>query len=159
MNQTTTKQVKISFVIVVEQSDIDVGECRVAHLCMIQVSVERFLRQHSGASDHHVRVDAGHVTFTYDGFRWKGDLPKKAKAQLIKWDDEWVERDKARQEGRVFQSKVKPFKFKLLAWRGRKLELATPERKLQINEARRRRYAEGFRDKVYTLHQRIVGYA
>lgn len=143
----------------VEQPDIDKSDCRKATKCMIQVANERTLRGMSGASNHHSRVDAGHLTFHWQGYRYIADMPKRGKAALIKFDAEDKKRRKAEKAGEKFISAVKPFALHLKARKLGKLPKNTAARREQISKARRLRVAGGQRQERYTLRHRITGYA
>jgi hypothetical protein len=57
-------------------------------------------------------------------------------------------------------SKINPFDFTLVAFRGSKVGIITAARQQQINAARRRRVAAGNeKRKRYTLRHRVVGFA
>jgi len=149
----------MEFDVQVTQHDIDNSDCLKARKCMIKVAMERTLRDLSGNPIHHSRVDAGHATFHWQGYRYIADMPKKGKAALIKFDMEDKLRKKAVKAGEKFVSGVRPFK---LTFRGRKvakLPKNTPERTAQINAARRARVAGGQKQERYTLRDRIVGFA
>jgi hypothetical protein len=136
----------------VEQRDIDEGLCLLARKCMIKVAVTRFLdRAYPQEQSHRVRVDAGHIKFNAQGHRYEGKTPASARKALMYFDD------KRRRH------LVKPFEFKLTVTRMSKIDPSkkfTPARRRQINEARRRREADGNYDRQrYTLRKRVVGFA
>lgn len=149
----------LAFEVPVEQPDIDDSDCRMAHRCMIKVAMERTLRKMSGAPNHHCRVDAGHATFHWQGYRYIADMPKIGKANLIKFDREDKARKKAKKAGEEFVSSVKPFKLKFKGRKIAKLPENTATRRAQVNKARRLRVAGGQKQKVYTLRRRITGFA
>jgi hypothetical protein len=155
----TTRFVPIK--VKVLQADISDSRCRNANWCMIKVATERALRtlDTESTSNHHTRVDAGHVRAHIKGFHAKADLPKKGKANLILFDSEEKARRQAEKDGKLFLSKVKPFGLILNFALGRKVTKFTRERQTQINEARRRRTAAGKKERRYTLRQRIIGFA
>jgi hypothetical protein len=159
MNVTTQKLETLEFEVPVEEYDIYNSDCRRANRCMIRVAMERKLRSMSKESNHHSRVDAGHATFHWQGFRFIADMPKKGKAALIKFDSEEKARKRAQKAGEEFVSAVKPFKLKFRARKISKLPANTPARREQINKARRLRVQHGEKSKVYTLRHRIVGFA
>jgi hypothetical protein len=148
-----------TFPVHVQQSDIDAGECLKPSSCMVQVSLERTLRMAHPRTNHHSRVDAGHIKFNLEGYRYVADTPRKPKAALIAFDREDAARKAARKKGEPFKSKVEPFMFTITARRGAKIKATTPERQERINEARRKRRAAGQKQKQYTLRDRIVGFA
>jgi hypothetical protein len=70
----TTTVMTLKFPVEVRQEYIDEGECRKASLCMQKVAVTEALGYQLGLSANdlhklHVRVDAGHIKFNYDGCR------------------------------------------------------------------------------------------
>jgi hypothetical protein len=128
---------------------------------MEKIAIERALREMDPkGGDHKVRIDAGVVKFKLRGHQWQGIAPKLAKISLIQFDKEEKARNRARKAGEDFESKVKPHQYKLAATKGAKINPMTPERQKQINDARRKRVAEGRPDKTsYNLHKRVVGLA
>jgi len=153
----TVKRLKLK--VEVQQYDIDEGRCGKISLCMEKVAIERALRLiDPKGGDHKVRVDAGDVKFLLGGFRYHGHLPRKPKLLLIKYDKERKEREAAQKKGIKFVSAVKPHIFNLVAEQGSKTKPFSQERKEQINEARRKRKAEGRPDnKRYDLRHRVEG--
>ena len=149
----------LAFSVPIKQDDIDKSDCRMAHRCMIKVAMERTLRNMSGAANHHCRVDAGHATFHWQGYRYIADMPKIGKANLIKFDKEEKDRKKAAKAGEEYVSVVKPFTLKFIARKVAKLPANTSARRAQVNAARRLRVAGGEKPKVYTLRKRIMGFA
>lgn len=144
----------------VTANDIEEGRCLLPNLCMVRVAVERHLRKlDPTVPNHHTKVDAGHIRFNIDGYRYSGDTPKVAKLALIQFDKENKAQKKAERAGLPFESKVKPFSFGFMALRGSKVMPMTRERQVQINEARKRRQAAGQKDRRYTFRQRVVGFA
>jgi hypothetical protein len=141
--------------------DIREGLCGLPGRCMEKVAIERALREiNPKGGDHKVRIDAGIIKFNLSGFRWTAPPPKTAKRALIQFDKEEKARKKAAKLGIDFVSKVEPHQYRIEAIKGDKIKPMTVERQKQINEARRRRIAEGRPDKpVYNLHKRIVGLA
>ncbi len=159
MKAKVQKLETLSFIVPVKQEDIDKSDCRMAHRCMIKVAMERALRTMSGSPNHHCRVDAGHATFHWQGYRYIADMPKLGKANLIKFDKEDKERKKAKKAGEDFVSSVKPFTLKFKGRKVAKLPVNTASRREQVNKARRLRVAGGQKQKTYTLRHRIVGFA
>jgi hypothetical protein len=159
--RTSTRKVELlKYTVYVSQADIDGGECCDANRCMVRVANERKLRlDDPSMTNHHSRVDAGHIRFNYKGYRWMADTARIAKANLILFDKERRQKTKAKRKGQSFQSKVEPFAFTVIAERKGKIKPTTPKRKEQINTARRKRAEEGQKPKRYTLHQRVVGFA
>lgn len=143
------------------ERDIRDGLCGLPGRCMEKIAIERALREiDPKGGDHKVRIDAGIVKFKLRGHRWSAPTAKIAKVSLIQFDKEDKTRNKARKLGETFESKVKPHQYKLQAVKGEKISPMTPERQKQINEARRKRIAEGRPDKTtYNLHKRVVGLA
>jgi hypothetical protein len=149
----------LEFVVPIKQEDIDTSDCRNANRCMIRVAMERTLRGMSGKAIHHARVDAGHATFHWQGYRYIADMPKLGKACLIKFDAEDKKRRAAEKKGEEFVSSVKPFVLKFKARKIAKLPKNTAARREQVNKARRLRVAEGQKPQRYTLRDRIIGFA
>jgi hypothetical protein len=150
----------IKFPVRITAEDITEGECGLANKCMVRVAVERVLRQLDPTmSNHHTRVDAGHIRFNYKGRRVVADTPRMAKAALIKFDAEAKEKRRAKRQGITFKSKVEPFAIKLVGELRGRLTATTRKRKDNINQARRRRAEAGQKPKKYTLHKRVVGFA
>lgn len=144
----------------VTQSHIEDGKCGLRNQCMARVAMEAYLRALDPTHyNHHTKVDAGHISFHYQGHRYVGDTPKEVKGALTQYDKEKKARDRAKKNGVPFESKVKPFAFTMVAERRSKIVRFTAERQAQINEARRRRIAAGKPEKRYTLRERIVGFA
>lgn len=159
MKAKVQKLETLEFDVPVNQPEIDKSDCRKANRCMIKVSTERTLRGMSGEPNHHTRVDAGHATFHWQGYRYIADMPKIGKASLIKFDAEDKKRRQAKKAGEKFVSAVKPFTLKFRARKLGKLPKNTQARRTQINKARRLRIAGGQKQKRYTLRDRIVGFA
>lgn len=143
---------KMDIAIDVFQRDINDGVPCTASLCMEKVAIARALDKiDPGAAargqHHKVRVDAGHIKFNYQGYRWKAETPKAARRALIMFDNK-----KTRPE-------VKPHSYKLTAIKGTKIKKGQPlsaERKKQILQAQRDRQKAG-RNR-YMLRQRLVGF-
>lgn len=136
-----------------EQRDINEAlECkgrRKVDLCAEKVSFNRALMDQLGEGTYHVRIDAGHITFNYDGYRWVASTPKVVKNALIMFDD-------PKKYGR---DAVRPHRFKVHAIKSSKIAKASPQRKAKINAARRARVLSGAPDRKYpSLRQRIIGY-
>lgn len=152
MKTRQRKTTEVEFPVKVTETDIEEGKCRLANKCMVKVAILRTLRdlfQQKGTASIKVRVDAGHIWAVFNGFRWKGDMPKIAAGALIHFDQ---------------KKPVHPFSFKCRLRRGSKVVTRTfsPERRKQINEARRRREAAtGTSDhrRYRTLRKRVVGFA
>lgn len=159
MKQKVSKLETLEYELPITDDDIANSECTNANKCMIRVSNERTLRNMSGEANHHTRVDAGHVTFHWNGYRFIADMPKKGKHALVAFDMEEKTRKKALRAGEVFVSSVKPFRLKLKARKISKLPKRTALRKEQINKARRLRTAGGQKPQRYTLRHRITGFA
>jgi len=159
MKAKTQKLETLEFEVPIKQEDIDKSNCLKANSCMIRVAVERMLRSMSGKANHHTRVDAGHATFHWQGYRYIADMPKRGKANLIKFDAEDKARKKAKKAGEEFVSSVKPFVLKFKGRKVAKLPKNTAARREQVNAARRARVAGGQKQERYTLRDRIVGFA
>ena len=159
MQAKVQKLETLEFEVPVKQEDIDKSDCRRANRCMIRVAIERMLRSMSGKPNHHTRVDAGHATFHWQGYRYIADMPKRGKANLIKFDAEDKARKKAEKAGEEFVSSVKPFALKFKGRKIAKLPVNTAARREQVNAARRARTAGGQKPVRYTLRDRIVGFA
>lgn len=152
--RTKTKlMASVKLPVSVLQRDIDEGKCGLATKCMEKLAITRALIEHLNIKPEkvhllHVRVDAGHINFNYDGYHWTADTPRTARNALIKFD-----RDK---------TSVGPHRYTIVAHRMSKIVKMTEERKQQINAARAQRVREGRPDKEYrdpTMHRRVVGYA
>jgi hypothetical protein len=156
-----TQQVRYTDVRVhIGQRDINESDCLDRRRCMIRNGTERALRLlDPSVSHHHTQVDAGHIKANINGYACKADLPIRGKAALIMFDKEDKARRAAARAGVPFISAVKPFSMTLRFVRGERVRKFTRERQEQINAARRLRKAAGIREKVYTLRERIVGFA
>jgi hypothetical protein len=159
INTKTVETVKL-FIRVITR-DIREGECGLPGKCMERVAIERALRDKDPkGGDHKTKIDAGIIKFNLKEHRWTAFAPKIAKRALIQFDKEEKARKKAEKLGLPFVSKVQPHQYWIEATKGDKIRPMTPERQEQINQARRRRIAEGRPDKpVYNLHKRVVGLA
>src|SRR5262245_52219 len=157
-HQTKTIET-ISVTVQTTITDIKNGRCGLVARCMEKVAIERALRKiDPRGGDHKVRIDGGDVRFNFGGYKWHGHVPKSAKRALIAFDRERRARERAEKRGEIFQSKVTAHKYRLEAVRGDKIKPMTRERQEQINEARRRRVAEGRPDKkTYDLRYRVEG--
>jgi hypothetical protein len=149
MKLSSRKIATMSATIDVTEEDIEHGECRLPHRCMVRVAVARELHStdKDKSANHHVRVDAGHIRFNFGGFRWEASTHRRAKMALIRFD-----------RGQT----VKPFAFPMIATRKSKIVPINETRQAQVNAARRARAAEGRPDKVYpgnSIRKRVVGYA
>lgn len=109
-------------------------------------------------------VDAGHIKFTLNGWRWCAETPKKIKGDLLKLD-RWLRLPKkVRAETPI---PYEPGRFVIKAVRGKQSRKATPEEIARIVERRKQRMAEAAArgDKVVkpkrsqTFHNRVVGFA
>lgn len=139
----------IEFGVHVRQKHIEEGKCRLASKCMEKLANAEALIAlfPNETGNFHVRVDAGHIRFNADGYRWIASTPKIAKYNLIEFDR---------------KRPVSPHSYKVTAQKMSKIVPISRERQAQINEARRRRSAAGIPDKKYTkqtLRQRVVGFA
>ena len=159
MKQKISKLETLEYETPVTDEDIANSECANANKCMIRVSNERTLRALSGEANHHTKVDAGHITFHRDGFRFIADMPKRGKHALVQFDREEKVRKKALRAGLEFVSSVKPFRLKFKARKISKLPKNSAARKEQVNKARRLRTAGGQKPQRYTLRHRITGFA
>src|SRR5215831_8281768 len=160
MKISTKKIETVTFPVAVTRTDIHEGECLLANKCMVRVAVERKLRElEPNEPNHHTRVDAGHIRFNLRGHRYVGDTPRLAKARLIDFDKEAQARRKARRGRAPFVSTIEAFGFKLVAVKGSKIIKNKAKRTKQINDARRKRIEAGQKQKTYTLHKRVVGFA
>jgi hypothetical protein len=143
----------------VGQRDIEEGKCGLISKCMGRIALERALRNlDPKGGDHKVKIDGGNVSFVLQGHRWRGFAPKELKCPLIQFDKERKARERAERLGLPFVTKVKPFTFTVEAHKGAKIQPFTRERQEQVNEARRKRAAEGRPDKRnYDLRYRVEG--
>jgi hypothetical protein len=126
---------------------------------MHKIAIERELRNlDPKGGDHKVRIDAGDIRFNFQGYRYRAHVPRVAKLALIQFDKERKTRARAERQGAKFVSKVEPHRYRVEAVKGAKIQPFTRERQEQINEARRRRVAEGRPDKQkYDLRYRVEG--
>jgi len=139
--------------------DIQDGKCGLPGRCMEKVAIERSLRNiDPKGGDHKTKIDAGIIKFNLKGYRWSSPTPRKPKIALIQFDKEEKARKRADKLGVDFVSKVQPHSWKFVATKGDKIIPFTAERQKLVNEARRRRAAEGKPDRTdYNLHKRVVG--
>ena len=106
-----------------------------------------------------VWVDAGHIKFTLDGWRWEGTTPKQIKADLIKLD-KWFSLPKPKRS-----LTPPPFDggtFAVTLVRKKRARKATEAELEDMSRRRYERIANGKPDKPtkkYTFHDRVVGYA
>jgi len=137
----------LEFEVDTRQEHIDEGKCRLAHRCMEKLAIASALMVlFPEETNHHVRIDAGHIKFNVDGWRWIANTPKIASRALIDFDH---------------KRPVKPHRYRVSAQRTTKIKPNPHERQDQINAARRRRIAAGVPDKNYTaqsLRKRIIGF-
>jgi hypothetical protein len=84
--------------------------------------------------------------------------PEGSEAGAIQYDKERKARERAERLGKPFDSKVKSHSYWIEVHKQGKIQPFTRERQEQINEARRRRKAEGRPDKNrYDLRYRVEG--
>jgi hypothetical protein len=134
--------------------DIVDAECRKPLRCMERNAVTRALIELFGLQNKpdlvrklHVRVDAGHIKWNWDGWRWDASTPPRTKDWIIRFDA---------------QQPVSPHSYTLKGIKTTRIVSFTRERQDQINAARQKRVREGRPDKVSrqkTLHDRVVGFA
>ena len=141
-----TRVTRIKFKVNVTQQHIDDGACRLASKCMEKLAVQDALRHEYPRQQDpfSVRIDGAHCSFNAEGYRWKADTHRVAKKALIDFDH---------------KKSVAPHSYTLEAERKNKIIRNSRDRTKQINDARKRRAAEGRPDKKYTLHRRVVGLA
>jgi hypothetical protein len=153
----TVETIKVTGKVI--QRDLIEGKCGLISKCPARIALERTLRNlDPKGGDHRVKIDGGNVSFNLQGYRWRGLAPKELKRPLIQYDKERVARERAERLERQFESKVKPFTFTVEAHKGAKILPFTRERQEQINEARRKRVAEGKPDnRKYDLRYRVEG--
>jgi hypothetical protein len=157
---TRTKTIEtLGFRVHTQQRDIENGKCSLISLCMEKVAIERALRAlDPKGGDHRVRIDGGDLKFNFQGYRYHGHVPRIAKLNIIQFDKERRARERAERKGEKFISKVGPHSYRVEATKGSKIQPFTRERQEQVNEARRRRAAEGRPDKQkYDLRYRVEG--
>jgi hypothetical protein len=155
-----TKTVEtIRFKVRTIQRDIDGGRCGLISACMEKVAIERALRKFDpSGGDHRVKIDGGNFVFNLRGHRWRGFVPKAIKKMIIAYDHERPKQNKAQKLGQPFTSKIGPHEYTIEAHKQEKIQPFTRERQEQVNEARRRRVAEGRPDKQkYDLRYRVEG--
>lgn len=137
----------LEFDVETRQEHIEEGKCRLAHRCMEKLAIACVLMElFPGEESHHVRIDAGHIKFNADGWRWIANTPRIASKALIDFDH---------------KRPVKPHSFTVTATRTTKIKPNPRQRQDQINTARRKRIAAGVPDKTYeaqSLRKRIIGF-
>jgi len=137
---------QIEFEVDTRQEHIDEGKCRLAHRCMEKLAIAQALAKLFPDQTTHVRINAGHIWFNADGWRWIANTPRLASRALIDFDH---------------KRPVKPHRYKVTAQRTTKILPNPRKRQDQINTARHRRIAAGVPDKNYTaqsLRKRIIGF-
>jgi hypothetical protein len=138
---------QMEFNVETTQKHITDGECRLAHRCMEKLAIaEALMKLFPKEASHHVRIDAGHIRFNANGYRWIANTPKIARRALIDFDR---------------KRPVRPHNYRVAAQRTTKIVPNPRKRQDQINKARRERVAAGVRDKTYTaqsLRKRIIGF-
>jgi hypothetical protein len=107
-----------------------------------------------------VWVDAGHIRFTLDGWRYSADTPKAIKGDLIRLD-KWLQL--SAQKRATTPIPFDPNPHTVTAIRGARARTATAEEKKKMADRRRKRVIEGRPDAPrplkHTFHDRVVGYA
>lgn len=134
----------------ITEEDILSGVCGNSRNCMIGLAVQREL----GLIHGYVKVDATGVKITRrPDYREKSDLSDRAVNMLCAHDT-------AKRLGLNPLDYVKPAKIKLHFRKTTKIApKATPERKAQINKARRLRAANGNPDRISYKRDRMAGKA
>ncbi len=104
-------------------------------------------------------IDAGHIRFTLDGWRWTGDTPRQIKADLISLD-KWLHLPKWKRSEIPPPFDAGPFVVRVM--RKGPARKATQAELEKMSRRRYARIAAGKPDKPtkkYTFHDRVVGYA
>jgi hypothetical protein len=155
---SAAKVYKLAIEVEVTSKDIEAGICRDANKCAIKVAIERKLRlMNPDVPNHHTRVDGGSIKFNLNDYHWLAHTPAIAKHNLIKFDKLFEKQRQAKKKGVTFTPTLDPFSFKVTAIRGGKIRKRTDQER--VNELRRGRAASGWKQKRYTLRDRIVGIA
>jgi hypothetical protein len=155
----------LEFTVDTTEADKEEGKKRDPKKCMYKVSGTRALyKLFPEENNHHrVRVDAGHIRFIHDGYRYVATTPKLASSNLKKFDGSLRCKEcKRSAKGFCRRHDTIPHQWVCKAVKDRKIVSHKPftkERQNQINAARRDRIAAGKPDKYYSLRQRVVGYA
>lgn len=124
----------------------DNGQCE-PKKCWHRMEIYAQLEQWAPHERHEVRVDAGHVKLNYCGYRYIADSPLHLKRSLMLFD-----------VGRYEEVRVR--RYNLRFRRTTKIIAHTRARKDQINEARRKAYADGRpRKKYHNLRERVAGFS
>jgi hypothetical protein len=137
---------QIEFEVETRQEHIDEGKCRLSHRCMEKLAIAEALRKLFPDQTTHVRLNAGHIWFNADNWRWIANTPRIASRALIDFDH---------------KRPVKPHRYRVTAQRTTKILPNPRKRQNQINKARQQRIAAGIPDKNYTaqsLRKRIIGF-
>lgn len=117
--------------------------------CWHHVAISAVLQKLAPDDRHRVHVDGGHIKINYCGWRYIADTPRQVKRSLMLFDLKRYE-------------EVRVKEYNLHFRRTTKIIQASPERKAQINAARRARIAAGS-DEPYrykgrpTLRMRVAG--
>jgi hypothetical protein len=155
----TIKEVKrheMKLEVNVTAQDIQTGEGCSAARCMEKIAIERALNNLE-PGDHKVRIAAQGIKFNFRGYRWEAKTPKAALKNLILFDENYMA---LKGKKRLTELHViNPHSYRVTAIRCTKIAPMSPARQEQINRARRKREAEGRRDRrdYPTIRDRIVG--
>jgi hypothetical protein len=129
---------------------IEGGKCGDPRRCMERVAIVEALNEQN-IFPNKLRVDAGHVRATWDGWRWIADTPKTPHNCLIQWDDD------LRHKRPI---SVKPHRYTLVFRRLSQVKKGpafSAARRAQINEARKaREKATGVSDTK--RYSRVIGH-
>jgi hypothetical protein len=150
MTNTKTKLVEtLACSISVTQKDIDGGISCDQNNCMQQIAWARFLEVATRGEATHVKVVAGKVRWRWRGHHWSADLPRKATAALIQYDNQKT------------RHLVKPHSYKATAFKGNKIQTMLPEHRERLDACRNAKIRAGIslNGNRQTLRQRIVGLA
>jgi hypothetical protein len=132
--------------------------------CMEKVSIARALLNEHDAPPHAtgVKIDAGHIRYRLDGYRWQATTPRIQSKSLIDFD---AVIQKARRKKlpwpeieRLVLARIKEHEWKITAVRMSKITPLSRETMDRVNKARREAYANGKRPKQYSLNKRVVGF-
>jgi hypothetical protein len=124
------------------------GQCDPRN-CWHYVGINKKMDEIAPGERHQVKVDAGHIKVNYHGWRYVADTPRHVKRSLMLFDKGHYEALRVREYSLRFRRTTKIIEQ----------DNSSPERKAQINAARRKRIAEGKPDKVYNLRKRVEGFS
>jgi hypothetical protein len=157
VNNKTVK--KIAFFMKPKQSDMEERKPCDTTLCKYVCTGYRGTYEALGKAVTKFWVDAGHIRFSFGGYRWQADTPKRIKDDLIALDT-W---DQLSDEEKLLIPAPNDMRqTKVTALRGNKIIKTSSEQLRKMRERRADRIKRGEPDKKRskrTLHDRVVGYA